>query len=198
MSRHALPLPLSALLLPALLLPTAAARGADYALDEAHVSCVFSVSHMGFSYTYGMFRKVSGAFAFDKDQPEASRFQLAIDVDSIDTMNAKRDEHLKTPDFFDAEKFPQITFTSKKVEAGPAIGGRPSLNVTGDLTMHGVTKEVTLPLQHLGEGPGPMGGTQCGFLCQTTLKRSDFGMANMVGPIGDSIGVTVSFEGNHK
>ncbi|MEN0110084.1 MAG: YceI family protein, partial [Planctomycetota bacterium] len=166
-----------------------------YAVDGSHTSAVFSISHLGYSYTYGMFRKASGAFQFDKDNPAASRFQFTLDVSSLDTMDAKRDEHLQGADFFNARQFPQITFTSTSVTPAGEQDGKPVFDVAGTLTMHGVSKSVTLPLQYLGEGPGPYGNYRVGFLCQTTLNRSDFGMNFMVGPIGDQVGVTISFEG---
>jgi len=188
------------LLLTAALLAAAvpAARGANFEVDPAHTSVVFSVSHLGYSYTYGMFRDVKGAVEFDKADPAASKFRLVIDAASLNTMNEKRDEHLKNADFFNVKQFPQITFESTSVAPGKSMDGKTIYDVTGKLTMHGVEKEVTLPMEFLGEGATPFNDYRAGFLCQTTLKRSDFGMDFMVGPVGDSIGVTVSFEAVKK
>ena len=186
------------LLLIAALTTAAGARAESFAVDPSHTSAVFSISHLGYSYTYGMFRKTSGAFEFDKADPAASSFNFALDVASVDTMDAKRDEHLRSADFFNARQFPQISFVSSRVDKSVGANGGEVYNVTGKLTMHGVSKEVTLPLKYLGEGQGPYGNYRLGFICQTTLKRSDFGMNFMIGGIGDNVGVTISFEGIRK
>ena len=175
-----------------------AARAATFEVDPAHASVVFSVSHLGYCYIYGMFGDVKGAVEFDKEAPEASKFSFTIDAASLSTLNEKRDEHLKSADFFNVKQFPQITFESTAVAPGKSADGKTVYDVTGKLTMHGVEKEVTLPVEFLGEGASPMNDHRAGFLCQTTLKRSDFGMDFMVGPVGDSIGVTVSFEAVRK
>jgi polyisoprenoid-binding protein YceI len=173
-------------------------RADDFAIDNAHSSIIFGVSHLGYSITYGRFNNVSGKFTLDAKGPEASTFQVALDVASIDTNDAKRDEHLKGPDFFNAGEFPVITFKSTKVAPRKTETGI-MLDVTGDLTMHGVTKPVTLELQKLGEGPGPGGNDfRTGFSGTAKLKRSDFGMTNMVGPVGDEVAVTISIEGIRK
>jgi polyisoprenoid-binding protein YceI len=173
-------------------------RADDFAIDNAHSSIIFGVSHLGYSITYGRFNNVSGKFTLDAKGPEASTFQVALDVASIDTNDAKRDEHLKGPDFFNAGEFPVITFKSTKVAPRKTETGI-MLDVTGDLTMHGVTKPVTLELQKLGEGPGPGGNDfRTGFSGTAKLKRSDFGMTNMVGPVGDEVAITISIEGIRK
>ncbi|MEM1305873.1 MAG: YceI family protein [Planctomycetota bacterium] len=174
------------------------ARAASFDIDTSHTSIVFSVSHLGYSYTYGMFRKSGGSFEFDRDNPSASKFSFTVDVASLDTMDAKRDEHLRSADFFNVKQFPQMTFVSSKVEKATAPDGKEIYNVTGTMTLHGVSSEVTLPLEYLGEGPGPYGKYRVGFICQTMFKRSDFGMNFMTGPIGDSVGVSISFEGLKK
>jgi polyisoprenoid-binding protein YceI len=173
-------------------------RADEFAIDNSHTSVIFGVSHMGYSITYGRFNNVSGAFTLDAKGPEASTFQVALDVASIDTNDAKRDEHLKGPDFFNAGEFPVITFKSTKVAPKKTDTGI-TLEVTGDLTLHGVTKPVTLELQKLGEGPGPGGNDfRTGFSGTAKLKRSDFGMTNMVGPVGDEVAITISIEGIRK
>ncbi|CAE7211578.1 unnamed protein product [Symbiodinium sp. CCMP2456] len=173
-------------------------RAANFEVDPSHTSVVFSVSHLGYSYTYGMFRDVKGTVEFDKASPEACKFRFTIDAASLNTMNEKRDEHLKGADFFNVKQFPQITFESTAVAPAASADGKTLYNVTGKMTMHGVEKEVTLPIELLGEGETPFKDYRAGFMCQTTLKRSDFDMDFMVGPIGDSIGVTVSFEAVKK
>jgi polyisoprenoid-binding protein YceI len=173
-------------------------RADNFEIDNSHTSVIFGVSHLGYSFTYGRFNKVSGKFTLDPKGPEASTFQVAIDASSVDTNDAKRDEHLRGPDFFNAGEFPVISFKSTKVEGKRTDAGM-TLLVTGDLTMHGQTRPVTLELQKLGEGPGPGGnGFRTGFNCQTKLKRSEFGMTGMVPNIGDEVAITISFEGVRK
>jgi polyisoprenoid-binding protein YceI len=175
--------------------PLTPARSDDFKIDESHTSVIFGISHLGYSFTYGRFYKVQGGFTLEPGKPAASTFQLAIETASVDTNDAKRDEHLRGPDFFNAGEFPAITFKSTKAAPKQTDDGIV-LEVTGELTMHGVTRPVTLELQKLGEGPGPGGNDfRTGFNCQTKLKRSEFGMTKMVGPIGDEVAVMISFEG---
>ncbi len=165
-----------------------------YAIDGAHTSIIFGVSHFGYSFTYGRFNKLSGGYVLDRENPAAAQFQLTISAASLDTNNQQRDGHLKGPDFFNVKQFPNITFQSTGVTIEKTEKGE-IYNVTGNLTIHGVTQQVTLPLQKLGEGNGPGGKYRTGFHCQTSLKRSDFGMTNMIPMVGDEIALTVSFEG---
>ena len=166
----------------------------NYLIDASHTSIIFGVSHMGYSYTYGRFNELKGAYVLDRENPAGSQIQLAISAASIDTNDQKRDEHLKGPDFFNVKQFPVINFQSKSIAVEQTANGSV-YRVTGDLTIHGVTKKVTLPLQKMGEGKGPAGNFRTGFHCETALKRSDFGMTNMIPMIGDEVAVTVSFEG---
>jgi polyisoprenoid-binding protein YceI len=186
---------LAALLIIALAAPTV--RAADvYDLDQSHFSIVFSVSHMNMSYTYGVFRQAQARVTLDHENPSATQFQMTINAESIDTNNDGRDKHLKGPDFFDAATYPAITFQSTTV-VPVSEPKRIVYQVTGNLTMHGVTRQVTLPIELLGQGPGPDGKPHAGFLTQTELKRSDFGMTKFLenNMVGDPIGITVSFEG---
>lgn len=186
----------SYLALSAILLMSHAARGAQYDLDMSHTSILFGISHLGYSYTYGRFNEAKGKFAWDPANPAACNFQLAINVASIDSNDEARDKHLRNADFFNANQFPQITFVSTRVDALQKNGPQGEThNVTGNFTMHGVTKQIVLPMKKLGEGPGPYGKYRTGFFCQTTIKRSDYGMTNMVPNIGDEVAVTLSFEG---
>ena len=170
----------------------------DYTIDPSHTSVIFGVSHLGYSFTYGRFDKVSGDFTLDPANPDAASFTLKIDAASINTNDAKRDEHLRNADFFNTGEFPLISFKSEKV-AVKDVDGAKVYEVTGQLTMHGVTKPITLNLQKLGEGAGPTGQDyRTGFNCQTKLSRSEWGMTKMVGPIGDEVAVTISFEGVRK
>jgi polyisoprenoid-binding protein YceI len=171
------------------------AIGAEtYVVDASHTSIIFGVSHLGYSYTYGRFNEVKGGYTLDRENPKASQFQLAISAASIDTNDEKRDAHLKGPDFFNVKEFPVINFQSTAIAEEKTPKGT-IYNITGDLTIHGVTKKANLPLKKMGEGKGPAGNFRTGFHLETSLKRSDFGMTNMVPMIGDEIAVTVSFEG---
>ncbi len=182
-----------------LALTTTTLRADTYTIDASHTSIVFGISHFGYSYTYGRFNRTNGNFVWDNANPAASQFQIAIDAASIDSNDPKRDDHLRNADFFNVKQFPVISFQSTAVR--PAAGSstqNPTANmfdVTGNLTIHGVTKQVTLPMKKLGEGLGPYGKYRCGFFCQTTINRSDFGMTNMLPKIGDQVAITISFEG---
>jgi polyisoprenoid-binding protein YceI len=166
-----------------------------YSIDPAHTSIVFSVSHAQLSYTYGFFRKASGAYILDKANPANCRFRLTIDTDSLDTNHAERDKHLRGADFFNVQEFPTIVFDSTSCTPADLQDGAIVYQVKGNMTIHGVTRQVTLPLRMLGEGKGPFNDQRSGFLCQVELKRSDFGMVNLLNVVGDAVGITVSFEG---
>jgi polyisoprenoid-binding protein YceI len=184
-----------------LLAPRTAAIAADaYTIDPAHTSVVFGVSHTGFSFTYGMFRKVEGSYIFDGANPANCQFRFAIQSDSLDTNHAERDTHLKSPDFFNVQQFPAISFASTSCERANLPDGGIGYNVTGNLTMHGVTKRVTFLLRMLGEGAGPFKDYRTGFLTNLTLKRSDYGMTNLLenNMVGDAVAITISFEGSRR
>jgi polyisoprenoid-binding protein YceI len=183
----------------ALLFTSPAAFAADYyKIDPEHTSVIFSAGHTGRSYTYGMFRDVSGQYLIDKANPSNSRFQLVIRADSLDTNNAERDKHLRSADFFDVQQFPEITFDSNRCEFIDTSESDKIYKLTGTLTIHGVPRPVTLNVRMLGEGPGASGKDyRTGFHCQYELKRSDYKMTNLLekGLVGDAVGITVSFEG---
>jgi polyisoprenoid-binding protein YceI len=185
----------SAALVLAVALQSAPARAVEmYDLDTSHMSIVFSCSHMNMSYTYGIFRQAQGRFILDRTNPAGCKFQMTIDANSLDTNQPQRDQHLKSPDFFNVAQFPSITFDSTSVTQSGSQQG-VVYQVTGNVTMHGVTQQIVLPLQMLGEGKSPDGSYHAGFMTQFTLKRSDFGMNNLLNMVGDPIGITVSFEG---
>jgi len=149
-----------------------AAFAQSYTIDGAHSKAQFSVRHMMVSNVRGEFTRMKGAIEYDEKNPAALRIDATIEVASINTGEPKRDEHLKSPDFFDAAKYPTITFRSKS--ARKTAGG---LSVTGDLTMHGVTKEVVLQV----EGPSPevrdpWGNLRRGATATTKINRKDFGL----------------------
>ena len=178
-----------------------AAGATTWQLDPAHTSVQFSIRHMMVSNVRGEFTKVSGTANADDADLTKSTLEATIDTASIDTHNDKRDEHLRSPDFFDVAKFPTMTFKAKKI----GKQGDGHYAVTGDLTLHGVTKEVTLDV----EGPTPtvkdmMGTMRAGAHATTTIKRSDFGSvwnktleAGGVA-LGDDVQVSIDVEGVQK
>lgn len=173
--------------------PGSAFPAGKYDLDNGHSAFIWKARHFGAGNTYGWFKDVSGSVVVDPDVSKQS-IELTIKVDSIDSRDAKRDEHLRSPDFFNAAQFPTITFKSTKIEAG--TGG--ALAVTGDLAMHGVTKAVTAQVTPLGTGVDPWKNTRVGYETKLVVKRSDFGMAFMPDGIGDEIELTIAIEGSKK
>jgi polyisoprenoid-binding protein YceI len=166
------------------------AHADTFKIDPVHSSIGFSVKHLGVSEFYGRFNDVSGQVVFDKADPSKSSVEVTIPVESIDTHNEKRDQHLKSPDFFNAKQFPTIIFKSKSVE-----GSGDTYKATGDLTLHGVTKPLTLEIKRGPEGKGMEGEIRAGGEARFTLKRSDFGMNFMQGALGDEVTVLLSLEG---
>jgi polyisoprenoid-binding protein YceI len=168
----------------------AAAEKATYKVDPIHSSIIFKVLHMGASHVWGRFNAFSGSAVIDEANPSASSLEFEIKTDSVDTGNAMRDGHLKKPDFFNASQFPTILFKAKNVKKS----GEGAYEASGDLTLHGVTKPLTLKLERVGTGKGPRGGEVTGFDSSFAIKRSDYGMNFMIGPVSDEIGLTVSVE----
>jgi polyisoprenoid-binding protein YceI len=145
---------------------------AKYTLDASHSSATFSVRHLMISNVRGEFQKLSGSAVYDPSKPAATKLEATIEVASINTREPQRDAHLKSADFFDAEKFPTITFVSKR--ATPKGDG---LEVVGDLTIHGTTREVALEVSDITpEHKDPWGNLRIGATASTKIKRSDFGM----------------------
>lgn len=164
-----------------------------FKVDPVHSFVLFSVQHLSIANTYGRFDDISGTVVFDRDNPSKSSVELSVPVESLDTHNAKRDQSLKSPDFFDAKQFPMLTFKSTKVE-----GNGDTLKVSGYLTIHGVTKPVTVDFKKGGEGKGVFGEIRGGGETRFTIKRSDFGMNFEQGEIGDEVTVVLSVEGVKK
>jgi polyisoprenoid-binding protein YceI len=145
---------------------------ARYTLDGAHTQVGFSVKHLMISKVRGEFTQVSGEASFDAKRPEASHLSVSIDVASIHTREEKRDAHLRSADFFDAENHPTMTFVSRSVRRQGE-----GLEVLGDLTIRGTTREVTLTVEDITpESSDPWGGRRIGASAHTKIRRSDFGM----------------------
>jgi len=170
-----------------------AVRADDYALDPMHAAVTFKISHLGLSWTYGRFKELSGSFTVDAANPAASKFEITAKAGSVDTDNAKRDEHLRSPDFFNVKQYPSLSFKSTAVKA--VQGG---YEVTGDLTLHGVTKPVTVTLVGGRTAEFPKGIQRTGYSTEFKVKRSEFGMDKMLEAIGDEVLIAVSVEGTKK
>lgn len=164
------------------------------ALDPSHSAVRFEIRHL-FSTVPGRFNDFQSTVMFDQAKPEDSSVEATIQVASVDTGNEKRDGHLKSADFFDVEKYPTMTFKSTKAtRTGDKTG-----KIAGDLTMHGVTKPVTLDVEYLGMGKGMQGETRAGFNATTTINRKDYGltwskMVEGTSVLGDDVKITVNVE----
>ena len=167
------------------------ARAADtYTVDPVHSSISFMISHAGISNIHGRFNDFSGTITIDTADPTKSSFAISIPVESIDTNNVKRDEHLRAPDYFNAKQFPTMSFQSTKVKA--VDGG---YEVTGDLTLHGVTKPVSLKLKGGDKVVEfPKGTKRIGLVSTFSIVRSEFGVTAEIGALGDEIPISIGIE----
>lgn len=163
-----------------------------YKLDKSHARFAYTVNHMGFSDVSGDFTRFDGELMLDAKDLTKSSVSITIETASITSGFEKRDEHLKTPDFFDAAANPSITFKSTKVEDA----GNGKLKVTGDLNLHGVTKSVTLDVKVNKIGPNPMNDKQnkAGFTATATIKRSDFGIKYALPAVADEVSLKLDSE----
>ncbi len=166
------------------------AYGDTFKVDPVHSSLIFSAKHFGVTDFYGQFKEINGIVTFDAANPSKNSVELSVPVESIDTHNDKRDQHLKSPDFFNAQQFPMLTFKSTKIE-----GSGDTYKVTGDLTIHGVTKPITIDFKKGGEGKGGKGEVRGGGEARFAIKRSDYDMKFMAGPVGDDVSIIVGLEG---
>jgi polyisoprenoid-binding protein YceI len=186
-----------AVLAAALAVASPALAADTYQFDKSHTTVAFQVRHV-VTNVGGRFQDFSGTIKVDRARPESSSVEFTIQVASIDTSEPKRDEHLKSPDFFDAANQPTITFKSTSVK----VTGRDAYEVTGQLTMRGVTKTITLPVTFLGEGKDPWGNEKVGFELSATLDRKDYGIVwnktlDQGGVLlGDLVKVQISVEAN--
>ena len=171
----------------------------EYALDNAHSSIGFAVKHLMVSTTKGEFTDYAGTIQFDPENIEATAVDVTIQATSIDTRVVKRDDHLRSPDFFDVEKFPTVTFKSKSVtKSGEGFV------MTGDLTIHGVTKETAIPCTISGPVQSPSGAMVIGITGETKINRQDFGLTwnktlDQGGyVVDDEVNILVSVEAQKK
>jgi polyisoprenoid-binding protein YceI len=145
---------------------------ASYNVDTTHSEITFTVRHMVFAKVRGQFNTWKAALSYDAANPVASKVDVEIETASIDTREAQRDGHLRSADFFDAEKFPKITFKATRVEAG----AKGHYKLTGDLTIRDVTKPITLDVEQTGSGKDPWGNERLGFSLKGSLSRGDWGL----------------------
>jgi len=168
----------------------------NWKIDPAHTEINFTVRHMMISNARGRFEKFAGAVEFDEQTPAASSVDVQIEAASITTKEAQRDGHLRSPDFLDAEKYPYLTFKSKRVEVIDANHGR----IIGDLTIRDITREVVLDTEYSGTAKSPFGHTSAGFTASTTINRKDWGLTwNMALETGgwlvsDEIKISIEIE----
>jgi polyisoprenoid-binding protein YceI len=168
----------------------------SWMIDSAHTEANFSVRHMMISNVRGQFEKVAGAVEFDEANPANTRVDVQIEAASVNTREEKRDAHLKSPDFFDAEKYPYLTFKSKRVEVKDATHAR----LIGDLTIRAVTKEVALDVEYNGSAKSPWGTLSAGFSARTTIKRKDWDLNWNVALetggwlVGDDVHISIELE----
>ncbi len=172
------------------------AQAADYVIDTAnqHAFIQFKISHLGYSFVLGRFDRWHGGFSYDPKHPDASKVAVTIDMSSIDTNFALRDKHLRSAEFFDTAKYPQARFVStsfKELGQGKAL-------LKGDLTLHGVTRPVTIDVMEVGHGPDPWGGYRRGFTGRTTLTLKDFNIDYDLGPTARTAELFLSLEGVRK
>jgi polyisoprenoid-binding protein YceI len=189
---------LAALALGTALLSAGQAMAADYTIDKEgqHAFVNFKISHLGYSFIYGTFKDWTGTFSFDAAKPEDSKISINLKTASVFTNHAERDKHISSKDFLDVATYPDAKFVSTKVvTTGKNADGKLTADVTGDLTLHGVTKPVVVKTVFLGEGKDPWGGYRAGFEGTTSIKRSDFGKMMDLGPQSDTLDLDISFEG---
>jgi len=174
------------------------AAAADYKMDikGAHAFVDVKVSHLGYSFITGTFRDFDGSFSFDADKPEEAKVQVTLKTGSLFTNHAERDKHVLGKDFLNTSKFPEATFVSTKVvPTGTDDKGRQTADVSGDLTLMGVTKPILIKATFLGEGKDPWGGYRAGFEGISSINRQDFAKMMDLGPASNIVELYFTFEG---
>lgn len=175
-----------------LLFATGAATAADYKIDKEgqHAFVNFRIQHLGYSWLYGTFKDFDGTFSFDEKNPASDKVNVTINTTSVDTNHAERDKHLRSADFLNAGKFPQATFASTAVKKEGE-----KLDITGNLTLNGVTKPVTLSAQLIGQGDDPWGNKRAGFEANGKISLKDFNITTDLGPASQDVELIISVEG---
>ncbi|MNF51299.1 hypothetical protein D3C84_326170 [compost metagenome] len=171
----------------------AQAMAAEYKIDKEgqHAFVNFKISHLGYSWLYGTFKDFDGAFSFDAAKPEESKVQVELKTTSVDSNHAERDKHLRSADFLNVAKHPTATFASTGVKST----GEGTADISGNLTLNGVTKPVVIAAKFIGEGQDPWGGYRAGFEGSTKLKLKDFAIQKDLGPASSEVELIISVEG---
>ncbi|MGM3192029.1 YceI family protein [Dickeya dadantii subsp. dieffenbachiae] len=169
-----------------------AATAADYKIDKEgqHAFVQFRIKHLGYSWLYGTFKDFDGAFTFDENNPSADKVSVTINTNSVDTNHAERDKHIRSAEFLNVAKHPQATFASTEVKKDG-----DELKITGNLTLNGVTKPLTLEAKALGQGNDPWGNYRAGFEAEGKLKLKDFNITTDLGPASQEVELIISVEG---
>jgi polyisoprenoid-binding protein YceI len=162
-----------------------------YQVDTAHSFINFKVKRAGFSYVAGRFNGFNGSATWDESDAGRRSLEITIQTESVDTGNERRDQHLKSPDFFNAKQFPVMTFKSTNIKDAQVDGYEAAWEVTGELSLHGVSKPLTFVLRQIGRGEDRRGSYNVGLQTDFTIKRSEFGMTNMIQMGGDEVHCSV-------
>lgn len=184
---------LSILLVAGLGLVPWSAGAADYVIDtaKAHAFIQFKVSHLGYSWLLGRFNRFSGEFSYDEDRPEEARVRVEIDTASVDSNHAERDKHLRGKDFLDVAEFPKATFRS----TGFRELGDGKAELTGEFTLRGVSRPLTIAVDAIGHGKDPWGGYRRGFQGSARFALADYGIVKNLGPATKEVELYLSIEG---
>lgn len=165
----------------------------DYVIDTegAHAFVQFKINHLGYSWLLGRFNDFEGTFSYDEEDPSAASVAVTIDTSSIDSNHAERDKHLRSDDFLNVEEFPEAKFTSTSY----APNGDGSGTLTGQFTLHGVTKDIEIDVTEIGSGEDPWGNYRRGFEGSVTFALADFGIDYDLGPASREVEIYLSIEG---
>lgn len=164
---------------------------ADYKIDDTHSFIQFRIQHLGFSWLYGRFNTLEGSYSYDEAKPADAKIKVNIDAASIDTNHAERDKHLRSEEFFYVDKYPKATFVS----TGYKATGKGKGILSGNLTLRGVTKPVSIDVTQIGAGDDPWGGYRRGFSGTTSITLADFGIPYNLGPAARSAELMLTVEG---
>lgn len=183
----------AALAFGSVLLSAGQANAADYVIDKEgqHAFVTFKISHLGYSWLYGSFKDFDGSFSFDAASPEASKVKVKLQTASLDSNHAERDKHLRSADFLNTSKYPEAVFESTAVKST----GDGTADITGNLSLNGVTKPVVIAATFIGEGKDPWGGYRAGFAGSTRIQLKDFDIQRDLGPASQEAELIISVEG---
>ena len=169
------------------------ANAADYVIDTKGAHAFnFKIKHLGYSWLHGRFNTFDGQFNYDAKNPNASQISVNIDTASLDSNHAERDKHLRGGDFLNVSKYPQASFKSTTIKFDQ---DGEEATVTGEFTLHGVTKTISFEIDKIGEGQDPWGGYRVGFEGETSLKLADYGIDYDLGPASTHVDIGLFIEG---